>query len=375
MNVPFCDLKILYDTQRGELDAAFRRVMESGWYILGREAEAFEHEFAEWCGAVRCAGVASGTDAVELALRAVGVEPGDAVVTVSHTAVATVAAIERMGAVPVLADVEPDRFTMSPASLERILERYDVRAVLPVHLYGQCADMDSILHLARAHGCKVVEDCAQAHGSLLHGKKAGTFGDAAAFSFYPTKNLGAFGDGGAVLVSDSEAESRVRELRQYGWRHRYISEEPGFNSRLDELQAALLRVRLARLDADNAHRRRAAERYLAGLADIPGLELPVIAPDCSPVWHLFVVRTPRGCRDALAQALAERGIASAVHYPVPVHLQPAYANRTNADPAGLPCTEDLCGRILSLPMHAHISDTDITVVCDAVRTVLAGGAR
>lgn len=377
MTVPLVDLQALYASQQAELDEALRRVMASGRYVLGGEEAAFEREFAAWCGVEHCVGVASGTDAVELALRGAGVQPGDAVATVSHTAVATVAAVERLGAVPVLVDVDPARCTMDPVSLQAALEEanqsgHPVKAVLPVHLYGQCADMDAIMPLARAHGCLVIEDCAQAHGAALHGQKAGSFGHAAAFSFYPTKNLGAFGDGGAVLTPDGAVAERVRLARQYGWKERYISAEPGFNSRLDELQAALLRVRLTALEAENAHRAQCAAHY-AGRLKNAGIGLPLPGPGCGHVYHVFVVRlqdegVPCGpaARDDCAAFLAARGIGSGVHYPVPVHLQPAYAGRLRTAPGGLPHTEALAGSILSLPMHPHLTCEAVDYVCDAL---------
>lgn len=366
--ISFCDLKSLYLAQKEELDTAFRRVMESGWYILGKETASFEKEFAEWCGVPFCVAVASGTDAVELALRVVGVEAGDHVATVSHTAVATVAAIERIGAIPVLADVENDRYTMDPSSLKRILQKYDLKAIVPVHLYGQCADLDNILPLAQKYGCKVVEDCAQAHGALLHNKKAGTFGDAGAFSFYPTKNLGTFGDGGAIVVPTREAAEHVRSVRQYGWHTRYISSEQGCNSRLDEIQAAFLRVRLQHLDQDNLLRQKKAQYYFNQLSDLPGIILPKMAHDCRHVWHLFVIQTEH--RDELASTLHQKGIPTAIHYPLPIHMQPAYTGRIEIDPAGLPNTEFLYKRILSLPMYPYLPDAESELICKGIRDIL-----
>lgn len=365
-DIPLVDLKALYLAQKAELDAAFSRVMESGWYVLGAEEAAFEREFAAWCGVEHCIGVANGTDAVELALRGAGVRPGDMVATVAHTAVATVAAVERLGALPVLVDVEPAHGVMCPQSLKATLAAHAVRAVLPVHLYGHCADMDAILPLARAHGCLVVEDCAQAHGAVLHARKAGSFGEAAAFSFYPTKNLGAFGDGGAVITKDAAMAETVRLARQYGWKERYISDVAGFNSRLDEMQAAFLRVRLRALDSENERRGRLAALYCELLKDCPNVELPLPAPGCMPVHHLFVVRL-RGDRDDCAAHLKAHGIHTAVHYPVPVHRQPAYAGRIPLAPGGLPVTDALSRSILSLPMHAHLGEAEVERVCARLR--------
>jgi len=371
MNIPFCDLKAEYQLYRKEFDAAYRRVMESGHFILGSECQAFEQEYAEWNNAAHCIGVASGTDAVELALLGAGVCAGDMVATVSHTAVATVAAIERLGAVPVFVDIEPRRFTMSPSSLERVLKTFPVRAVLPVHLYGQCADMLSIMPMARKYGCAVVEDCAQAHGAMLGGHKAGTFGDAAAFSFYPTKNLGAFGDGGAVLTGNGEIAARVRSLRQYGWKKRYISDMPGFNSRLDELQAAFLRVRLCHLDEENNARRAHAEIYVRELSGVEGIEPPYVAENSNPAWHLFVTMAEAPFRNRMIKALGEFGISAAIHYPSPVHLQRAYVGRLKADPLGLHATESICERIVSLPMYAAMPQKDIEQVCRCIHEFFA----
>lgn len=371
MNVPFCNLELVYEAHKAELDEAFRMVMTGGHYILGPQTEAFEKEFAAWNDRAHCIGVANGTDAVELALRSTGIRAGDRVATVSHTAVATVAAIERIGAIPVFTDVLEDSFCMDPQSLERVMRRGGIKAVVPVHLYGQCANMDAILPLARQFGAKLVEDCAQAHGATHDGKKAGTFGDAAAFSFYPTKNLGAFGDGGAILANDESVARLARELRQYGWRKRYISDIPGCNSRLDELQAAFLRVRLKHLDSDNARRCQAADRYFSNLSGIPGIVLPNVAKGNGHVWHLFVVRIPRGIRDSVATRLKDLGIGTAIHYPLAVHMQPAYQGRAQMDPQGLQNTEKLCGEILSLPMHAHISDGEIDAVCGGLRAILS----
>ena len=352
---------------RDELLAAVARVLDGGRYILGPEVEAFEREFGDYLGGARAAGVASGTDALQLALRALGIGPGDSVLTVSHTAVATVAAIEMAGATPVLVDVDEARMTMSPQSLEATIEAlkpaHQFRAVLPVHLYGQPADMASICEIARRYGLFVIEDCAQAHGASLDGTKAGTIGDIAAFSFYPTKNLGAFGDAGAIVTADAALATRARELREYGWRERYVSDTAGVNSRLDELQAALLRVLLPHLDADNARRREIASQYSRLLARGPFV-LPEEAHGARHVYHQYVIRS--GHRDALRAHAAERGVGTLIHYPVPVHLQPAYAGRVATDPHGLPVTERLCREILSLPMHPGLLDEEVSGVCEAM---------
>ena len=365
MTVPFNELRSGYLAQQQELNDAVRRVLESGWYILGREVAFFEEEFAAYCGVAGCVGVNSGTDALHLALRACGVGLGDEVITVAHTAVATVAAIRMTGATPVLVDIDPLHYTMSPARLAEAITPA-TKAVIPVHLYGQPADMDAILAVAREQF--VIEDCAQAHGARYKGRPVGSFGDLACYSFYPTKNLGALGDGGAVTGNDLALLDRVRLLREYGWtpQERYVSHVEGVNSRLDELQAAILRVRLHRLDADNAARRRLAERYAATLpAD---LQKPVEGQGCHHIYHLYVVQTPQ--RDRLRASLAEQGIGSGIHYPVPIHCQPAYAGdalRTH----DLRVTEIAAREVLSLPMYPALREEQIDVISAAVTAALA----
>ena len=360
--IPLVDLKAAYRRLQAEIDAAVARVLAGGWYILGPEVSAFETEFAAWLGVGHVVGVASGTDAVLLALRALGVGPGDEVITVAHTAVATVAAIELAGATPRFVDIDPITYTLDPAQLAAAVTPR-TRAIVPVHLYGAPADMDAVLSVARAHGLLVVEDCAQAHGARTQGRMAGTLGDAAAFSFYPTKNLGALGDGGAVATNRPEVAERLRLLRQYGWRERYVSDVAGYNSRLDELQAAILRVRLGHLEAENAARRRLAARYDAVLAGLP-ITLPVAGPDDCPVYHLYVIRT--AARDALAEHLRARGIGTGVHYPVPVHRQPAYAH-LGYGPGSLPATEAAAAGVLSLPMYPDLPEVAVAVVAAAMQ--------
>ncbi len=356
-----------YLAHRTAIDDAIRRVLDSGWYILGSEVEAFEREFAAFLGAERVVSVANGTDALELALRAGGVGAGDVVITVSHTAVATVAAIERAGASPVLVDIEPETFTLDPARLEATIKTHldrGLKAIIVVHLYGHPADLPAIAEIAKRHGLLLIEDCAQSHGAKLAGRTTGTWGDLAAFSFYPTKNLSAIGDGGAVATQSAELAARVAELRQYGWRERYISASAGVNSRLDELQAAILRAKLGALAAENARRREIAARYSAGLRET-GLRLPITRAGAEHVFHQYVVRTPQ--RDALLQHLRERGIPTAIHYPAPVHLQPAYAGRVAHGAGGLAETERACREILSLPMHPHLSDEAVACVIEEIR--------
>jgi dTDP-4-amino-4,6-dideoxygalactose transaminase len=368
-SIPQTDPKANYLAYRQEIDEAIRRVLESGWYILGREVEAFEQEFEAFLGVKHVVGVNSGTDALHLALRACGIGPGDAVLTVSHTAVATVAAVEMAGARPILVDIDPTTYTMDPRCLEEAMAHYSrgeagrLKAVLVVHLYGCPADMDAIGAIARRHGLRLIEDCAQSHGARLAGRLTGTIGDIAAFSFYPTKNLGAIGDAGAVVTDDGELAERVRLLAQYGWRERFISEIAGVNSRLDELQAAILRVKLRHLEADNQRRRRLAAIYDGRLGK-SGLILPV-APEASRhVYHQYVIRTPG--RDALRAYLKNRRIGTLIHYPAPVHKQPAYRDVLLGSADGLPQTDRVCGEILSLPMHAQLTDTEAERVADEI---------
>ncbi|MCC7355399.1 MAG: DegT/DnrJ/EryC1/StrS family aminotransferase [Anaerolineae bacterium] len=352
--------KANYLAHKEEIDAAIAQVLESGWYILGQQVTAFESEFAAFLGVEHAVGVASGTDALHLALRTCDVGPGDLVFTVSHTAVATVAAVELCGARPVLVDIDPAVFTMDPNRLEDALQRAQgrVKAVIPVHLYGHPADMAAIVEIAQRHDLRVIEDCAQSHGATYQGKKTGTLGHIATFSFYPTKNLGALGDGGMVVTNDAELAQRVRFLREYGWKERYVSHIAGLNSRLDEMQAAILRVKLRYLDAENEKRRRLAQEYDTLLAGT-GLALPEVRPEVSHVYHQYVIRTCQ--RDALQAYLREQGTGTLIHYPVPVHLQPAYAGRVT-DGKSLPQTEAVAASILSLPMYPELGIDQVQMV-------------
>ena len=358
-----------YLAQRDDLAAAALRVLDSGWYVLGEEVRAFEAEFATVVGVAAAAGVASGTDAVELALRGCGVGAGDAVFTVSHTAVATVVGIERAGAVPVLVDVDEQTMTMDVGSLSEAVRALSSkpgqprpRAIVAVHLYGHPVGMASITELAEQHGLVVVEDCAQAHGASIGGRPAGSLGDAAAFSFYPTKNVGAFGDGGAVTTDDPAVHDRVLALRQYGWQERYISRERGINSRLDEMQAALLRVRLTRLQVENVHRNDVAASYRAGLRDADVVLPAQPSEGVVHAYHQFVIRTSH--RDDLRRFLQERGIGSAVLYPQAVHQQPAYSQVPQT--VTLAVTERVVDQVLALPMGPHLSAEDVNTVIGAV---------
>lgn len=360
------DPKAAYLAQRQAIDAAMARVAAGGWYILGQEVAAFEREFAAYIGCRHGIGVASGTDALVLALRALAVKPEDYVVTVAHTAVATVAAIELAGARPLLVDIDPGTATLDPAELARVLAAPPGRiaAIIPVHLYGLPADLGAILPLAQRHGARVIEDCAQSHGARLGGRRTGSLGDLAAFSFYPTKNLGALGDGGMIVTDDDGLAERLGALREYGWRERYVSAIAGMNSRLDELQAAILRVKLGALDADNARRDAIALAYDRGLAGLP-LALPARRAGASHVFHQYVVRTAR--RDGLRAALKARGIGTNIHYPVPVHLQPAYHGRLAIGPSGLEESERAAREVLSLPIYPQLGDAEVAEVIAAAR--------
>ena len=363
-----------YRAHQAEIDAAIQEALGSGWYILGRQTAAFEQEFAGYLGVRRVIGVGNGTDALHLSLRTCGIGPGDGVVTVSHTAVATVAAIELAGAVPILVDIDPASYTMDPESLEQALRAGEqgrlpnftgrIKAVIPVHLYGHPADMDAILALAGKYELFVIEDCAQSHGATWQGRKTGTFGHLAAFSFYPTKNLGALGDGGAVAANDDGLAERAKALREYGWQKRYISEFAGMNTRLDEMQSALLRVKLRYLDSDNIARREVARQYAEEL-DGGLLQLPVTGKGAEHVFHQYVVRVSQ--RESFQKHLMSQGIGTAIHYPVPVHRQPAYLGRVSVEPEGLPETEKAAPEIVSLPMFPQLKPESAKAVVNAIK--------
>jgi dTDP-4-amino-4,6-dideoxygalactose transaminase len=365
--IPQTDPRAAYWAQKAEIDAAILQVLDSGQYILGRAVERFENDFAAYLGLAYGVGCASGTDALELALRACGIGAGDLVFTVSHTAVATVAAIERAGATPVLVDIEPGGFAMDPAALDAALRDPlpgRPAAILPVHLYGEPADLVAIGELARVRGLRLIEDCAQSHGARYRGRAAGSFGDFACFSFYPTKNLGALGDAGIVATADPSLAEAAREIREYGWRERYVSARSGINTRLDPIQAAVLAVKLPRLDADNARRQAIAARYDKGLAGLP-LALPPRRADCSHVFHQYVIRSQD--RDGLREHLRAAAIGTGIHYPVPVHLHPAYRGRVPAGPTGLRHSEQVAGQILSLPMYPQLGDAAVDRVIGEIR--------
>ena len=364
------DPKAGYLAAQTEIDAAIKRVLLSGHYILGPELEAFEKDFSTWLGVAGTVGVANGTDALELALRAAGIGPGDKVVTVANTVTATVSAIGASGAKPVFVDVEPETMLMNLDGLEQLLTKMRdprIKAVMPVHLYGQAVDMPRLMSLAEQHRLIVIEDSAQAHGATVGGKKTGAWGHLAAFSFYPTKNLGALGDAGAVTSNDPALLEQVRLLRQYGWRKRYVSDLPGRNSRLDEIQAAVLSVRLTRLEIENARRAQLAQQYLTALKG-SRLKLPSVAEGRTHCWHQFVVRTNR--RDDLRAFLEKRNIICGVLYPVPVHRQPAYHDAA----LSLPHTEEACAQVLSLPLHPGLTDEMVERVAREVVNFFESGS-
>ncbi len=362
ISIPQCNPKENYLFHRQEIDSAIANVLSSGRFILGDEVLSFEKEFASFLCVRAAVSVANGTDAIEIALRACGIKQGDFVATVSHTAVATVSAIRRAGASPLFCDIDQKSFCMSPDSLEELIftsrkRGLKLKAIVPVHLYGHPADMDKIVKIANQNSLFVIEDCAQAHGAKINGKYVGTFGQAGAFSFYPTKNIGAIGDGGAIITNSSELEEKLRLLRQYGWKERYISSIEGVNSRLDEIQAAILRIKLKYLDVENKRRREIARLYDMTLKN-KGLILPQPSSSVYHVYHQYVVRSP--IRDEIKMRLEKNGVGTLIHYPRAVHQQPAYRKTPILVP--LKKTEKLVSEILSLPMYPELSDSDILYI-------------
>ncbi len=364
MKVPFLELRSAYDELQSEIDAAVARVLRSGWYLLGEELRAFEQEYAAYLGVDHCVGVANGLDALHLALRALGVGRGDEVIVPSNTYIATWLAVSHAGATPV--PVEPDvhTYNLDPARIAAAITPR-TKVILPVHLYGQPADMDRILEVARAHGLRVLEDAAQAHGARYKGRRVGGLGDVTAWSFYPGKNLGALGDGGAITTNDDELAEKISVLRNYGSRQKYVHEVQGYNSRLDDLQAAVLRVKLERLDDWNDRRRQIAEGYREALQDTP-LVLPHVPAWAEPVWHLFVIRHPE--RDELQSRLRSEGVETLIHYPTPPHLQEAYRDLGRAA-GSFPLSETIHREVLSLPIGPHLGERAAAVTA-AVRTSL-----
>ncbi len=351
-----------FQSHKAEIEAAVLNVMRGNRYILGGEVQELEGEFASFIDSRFAVGVANGTDALELAMRALGIGVGDEVITVSHTAVATVAAIEECGATPVLVDVDPVYFTLNADQLPEVLTSR-TKAVIAVHLYGQAADLEAIGRFCGENDLALIEDCAQAHGARWQGRRVGSIGRIGCFSCYPTKNLGAIGDAGLVTTSDEELAGKVRMLREYGWRERYISDLPGRNSRLDELQAAILRVKLRHLDEDNAKRQWLAAHYSSRIAGL-ALELPAVRRLSDHVYHLYVVRT--GHRQAVVDSLKAQDIHAGVHYPLPIHLQPAYKGRVRTA-SSMAVSERLSGEVLSLPMYPELSTEMVDLVTVALK--------
>ena len=363
MRIPFLELKPAYLELKDELDAAWHRVMDSGWYLLGNELESFEQEYAAYCGAKHCVGVGSGLDALHLVLRAWEIGPGDQVIVPSHTFIASWLAVTFAGAAPVPVEPDPKTFNLDPGRVAAAITPR-TRAIIPVHLYGQPADMDPIIAISEKHGLKVLGDAAQAHGARYKLRGVGSLGHAAGHSFYPSKNLGTFSDGGAVTTDDAALADKLRALRNYGSASKYYHERIGTNSRLDELQAAFLRVKLAKLNEWNARRKIIADYYFAELQSSPELSVPFVPANVDPAWHLFVVRHPR--RDELQRHLSESGIGTLIHYPVPPHLSGAYSDLGQCKGA-YPIAEEHARTVLSLPIGPHLNNEAQDYVIGAIR--------
>ncbi|PYS46231.1 MAG: erythromycin biosynthesis sensory transduction protein eryC1 [Acidobacteria bacterium] len=366
MKIPFLNLQASYIELKNELNDAYQRVMESGWYILGQEVESFEAEFAAYCGAKHCIGVGNGLEALHLILRAMDIGPGDEVIVPANTYIATWLAVSYAGATPVAVEPDERTYNIDPLKMEAVITR-KTKAVIAVHLYGQPADMDSINEVAGSAGIKVIEDAAQAQGAAYKGKRVGSLGYAAGFSFYPGKNLGAFGDAGAVLTDDDELARRVSLLRNYGSPVKYYNELKGFNSRLDELQAALLRVKLSKLDQWNERRKQVAKQYLESLTELEDLVLPFVPEYADPIWHLFVISY--GNRDRLQKHLTDQGIGTLIHYPVPPHLQEAYLE-LGYRAGAFPLSEKIARRVLSIPMGPHLSEDEANQVIEQLHSFI-----
>tara|TARA_A100001391_G_scaffold160_2_gene319 strand:+ start:18265 stop:19359 length:1095 start_codon:yes stop_codon:yes gene_type:complete len=360
--IPFLDLHAAYIELKAEIDKAISRVLDSGWYILGPEVEAFEKEWAEYCGARKAVGVANGLDALTLALSALGIGAGDEVIVPSNTYIATWLAVSSVGATPIPVEPDPATYNIDAARLVTAITP-QTRAILPVHLYGQPADLDPIISIARRYGLRVIEDAAQAHGARYKGRRIGAHGDVVCWSFYPGKNLGALGDAGAVTTDDTELAERIAMLRNYGSRKKYVNDDLGVNSRLDPLQAAVLRVKLKALDAWTDRRRAIAEAYTQALLG-SGLLLPCVPDYLEPVWHLYVVRSSK--RDALQQDLAALGIGTLIHYPIPPHMQAAYA-KLGLESAALSIARDLASEVLSLPIGPHLTHSEAAFVIEGIK--------
>ena len=361
MKIPFVSFRPMEKELNSELRNAFERVLEHSWYIQGKENESFEKAFAEYCGTKYCIGVGNGLDALMLILKALGIGEGDEVIVPSNTYIATALAVTYVGAKPVFAEPDIETFNMDPGCIEAAVTE-KTKAMIPVHLYGRACDMDPMMKIAGKYGLKVVEDCAQAHGAAYKGRKVGTFGDAAGFSFYPGKNLGALGDAGAVVTNNEEIAAKVRALGNYGSDYKYHHIYKGNNSRLDELQAAFLSVKLPHLERMNEERRRIAGRYLAEIRH-PELVLPAVTEGYVPVWHIFGIRCAR--RDELEKWLADQGIGTNKHYPIPMHLQECYRD-LGLGQGDFPIAEEISRTELSLPMYYGMTDEEIRTVIDAV---------
>jgi dTDP-4-amino-4,6-dideoxygalactose transaminase len=361
----FARPNLQYQAYKAEIDAAIAKVLNGNVYILGEEVKAFEQEFADYIGVGHGIGVANGTDAIHLALRALELGPDDEVITTAHTAIATIAAVTMSGCKVVLADITADRYTLDPVDVARKITPR-TKAIVAVHLYGHPADLGPLLELCRRHDITLIEDCAQAHAAEWQGRKVGSIGRIGCFSLYPTKNLGAIGDGGIIVTDDAGLAEKIRLLRQYGWKDKQLSFVPGFNSRLDELQAAILRVKLPHLDAMTARRREIARRYTDALSGLP-VVLPGDQPDCRHAYHLYVIRTPD--REALKAHMANFNIFPGIHYPWPAHKHPAYAE--TAGHLHLPAVEAIAEQILSLPMYPELTDGEVDRVCRAIRSFYA----
>ncbi len=362
MEVPFVDLKAQHQEIKAEVEKAIKKVIEKGDFILGEELELFEKEFADYCGVKFCVGVASGTEALWLALLALDIKKGDEVIIPANTFIATALAVLMAGAKPVLVDIDPKTYNINPALIEEKITP-KTRAIIPVHLYGQPTDMKGISKIAQKYNLIVIEDACQAHGALYRGKRCGSFGEASAFSFYPAKNLGAYGDGGAVVTNSSEVAEKIKMLRDYGQKEKYSHLVKGYNSRLDTLQAAILRVKLKKLDGWNENRQKAAEIYKELLSETD-LVLPYLAPERTHVYHLYVIRAKK--REELRKHLSQAGISTGIHYPVPLHQQPSLSD-LGYKKGCFPVTESYSKEILSLPMFPHISSDQIGYVCQKIK--------
>jgi dTDP-4-amino-4,6-dideoxygalactose transaminase len=365
MNIPFVDLKAQYTSLKPQIDTAIQGVLDRTAFILGPEVDAFERAFADYIGVTHAVGVGSGTDALRLALEALDIGPGDEVITVADTYIATCEAISHVGAQVCLVDVDPRTYNMDATLLEQVINP-QTKAIIPVHLYGQPMDMEPTMEIARRHGLCVVEDCAQSHGATYKGKKTGTFGAVACFSFYPGKNLGAYGDGGAVLTNDDSIAERVRILRNHGQKVKYEHLAVGYCHRLDNLQAAVLDVKSPYLDEWNARRRSRAALYDRLLADAPGIVTPYVLAGTKPVYHLYVICVTDGRRDALREYLNAAGVATGLHYPIPVHLQQAYAALGHKR-GDFPVSERIAAQGLSLPMYPELSNEQVEYVADKIK--------